>query len=307
MRALVTGITGFVGSELAPRLLRDGHEVVGLTRNRSAAGPAGAHLVVGDAAAGAGLAAALEGVEVAYYLNHSFEAGNDEGFASRDRRAAENFARAAEEAGVARIVYLGINHPDTEHLSAHLESRFEVEDILCSGQVPVASVRANFLVSARNPQFWHLVRVLQAMPVIALAAWRSAQMAPLDSRDVVAALVAAASVELRTSRAFDLGGRERLTFGELLVRLAAAIGLERDTVEIDIAAHDMDITAMAGVSGIDPALLGPLLETAQLDLVPGRDDTKLLGIADRFDLDTSLHDAVRALEHLDAAPEAAAS
>ena len=37
MRILLTGITGYVGGALVPRLQRDGHELVGLARNPAAA------------------------------------------------------------------------------------------------------------------------------------------------------------------------------------------------------------------------------------------------------------------------------
>ena len=51
------------------------------------------------------LPAALEGIDTAYYLVHSMAAGRD--FGRLDLQAAENFAAAAQEAGVRRIVYLG--------------------------------------------------------------------------------------------------------------------------------------------------------------------------------------------------------
>src|SRR4051794_18182541 len=103
---LVTGITGYVGSALAPRLLDAGHEVVGFARDPSRVA-LDAPVVRGDAVTGAGLEEALEGVDVAYYLIHSMEPAGLGDFESRDRTAAENFAEAARAAGVQRVVYLG--------------------------------------------------------------------------------------------------------------------------------------------------------------------------------------------------------
>ena len=133
MRILVTGISGYVGSLLAPRLERDGHELLGLTRDRQrarrdrGAPGAGVRLVEGDAVSGVGLEQALEGVEVAYFLIHSMEPTTDGAFEVRDRAAAENFARAARETGVKRIIYLGGLVPNGGPASTHIASRLEVD------------------------------------------------------------------------------------------------------------------------------------------------------------------------------------
>src|SRR5579884_2997058 len=107
MRILVTGITGYVGAALAPRLIAAGHDVRGFARDPARAHVAGAEVVGGDAVSGAGLEEALDGVEVAYHLIHSMEAASNGAFPDRELRAARNVAAAARAAGVRRIVYLG--------------------------------------------------------------------------------------------------------------------------------------------------------------------------------------------------------
>src|SRR4051812_31651899 len=105
---LLTGATGYVGGRLLRRLAQTGAAVRCLCRNPEAlrwrVAP-GTDLVQGDLLQTASLGAAFSGVDTAYYLVHSMNTGAN--FEARETQAAENFARAARDAGVRRIIYLG--------------------------------------------------------------------------------------------------------------------------------------------------------------------------------------------------------
>jgi uncharacterized protein YbjT (DUF2867 family) len=115
---LLTGATGYVGGRLLDELLAAGHRVRCLARRPDelrARVPAGVEVVAGDLLDPASLPPALQGVESAFYLVHSMGAASE--FEERDRAAATAFARAAREAGVARVVYLGgLGDDDSPHL-----------------------------------------------------------------------------------------------------------------------------------------------------------------------------------------------
>ena len=201
MRILLTGISGFAGSALLPRVLEQGHEVCALARDRSRVelalpsdvGIADIELVIGDTLTGANVLGAMRDVEVAYYLIHSMEpsSGGMGGisFSARERASAETFAQAAQAAGVGRIVYLGGLLPRegdtvvkggvqatarTSQLgaSAHLSSRHAVERILLDAVPDSISLRASVVIGARSRSFRFLVRLVERMPVLALPAWR---------------------------------------------------------------------------------------------------------------------------------------
>src|SRR4051794_30448964 len=165
MPELVTGATGFVGGRLIERLLREGRPVRALTRDPERLdAPPEVEAVKGDLVSGAGLDRALDGSSTAYYPVHSMEpaAGGAGDSSSRDRTAAENFGRAAEAAGVDRIVYLGgIVPADPGDLSPHLASRLEVERILLDARPRSTALRASILVGAGSASFRILVRLVE--------------------------------------------------------------------------------------------------------------------------------------------------
>ena len=154
----MTGATGYIGGRLVPRLLEAGHRVRCLAREpRKLAGGrwVGAprvEVAAGDAADPASLRRAMEGCGPAYYLVHSMIAAGAE-YARRDRAMAATFARAAEDAGLERIVYLGGLGELGAGLSEHLASRREVEAVLASGQTPVTVLRAAMIIGSGSASF----------------------------------------------------------------------------------------------------------------------------------------------------------
>jgi uncharacterized protein YbjT (DUF2867 family) len=286
VEVLLTGASGFVGSLLLPRLLEQGHTVTALTREPPrlraalAAGPgAQPRILAGDAVSGEGLADALEGIEVAYYLIHSMESNaGSTSFVDRERGAAANFAAAATTAGVRRIVYLGGLVPRwaptgsqrPPAASQHLASRQAVERILMAAVPDSLSLRASIVIGARSRSFRLLVRLLERMPIIALPGWQRFSTQPIDERDVTAMLLACASSEL-SGEVLEIGGPDILTYGEILSRIAELMLIGRPTLRIGVNMTGLAGRVAAAIATEDPQLVVPLMEGLQGDLLP-RDD-----------------------------------
>jgi uncharacterized protein YbjT (DUF2867 family) len=271
LQTLVTGVSGYVGAALVPRLRRDGHAVRGFARSRERVAAAGVELeelVIGDAAGGDGLDAALDGVDVAYYLIHSME-GPADAFVEVERRQAEAFAAAATRAGVPRIVYLGGLLPADGAPSRHLASRLSVEEALLAAAPASVALRASIVVAARSRSFRFLVRLIERLPVLALPAWRVNRTQPVDGRDVLEFLAAAATLAPEHSgRAWDLGGPDAMSYQELLARIAAAMLVERPAIALPFNLTPVASVIAAAVAEEDPGLIEPLMESLEHDLLP---------------------------------------
>jgi uncharacterized protein YbjT (DUF2867 family) len=298
VKILLTGVTGYVGAALAPALLRDGHELRGMSRHPEHAGDElGFPLVRGDAVSGDGLKQAMDGVEVAYYLIHSMEPSADGAFATRERDSARNFARAAQRAGVRRLVYLGGPVPSSGPVSTHLASRLAVEQVLLQATPDSVAFRASIVIGAGSRSFRFLVRLVERMPVLALPAWKDNRTAPIDERDAVALLTRAATSDRVGGESLDIRSRDVVSYGELIARIRDLMLVSRPTV----ALRHLTVTPIASrlaavIAGEQHELIGPLMESLDEDLLP-RDDraAELLGVR-LHSLDAAIEHALRQWE-----------
>jgi uncharacterized protein YbjT (DUF2867 family) len=277
MRVLVTGVSGYVGAALVPRLQAAGHEVRGFARSRERVAAAGVTLddvVLGDAVSGAGLGRALDGVDAAYDRMHSMEGGNvNSGFQDHERRSAERFATAARAAGVRRVVYLGGLVPQHGAASRHLASRLAVEQALLEAAKEPIALRASIVIGARSRSFRFLVRLIERLPVLALPAWRTNRTQPIDGRDVLAYLVRAADAPAALAgRSWDIGGPETMTYQELIERIAEHMLVERPAIPLGFSLTPVASVIAAAVATEDPGFITPLMESLESDLLPRHHD-----------------------------------
>jgi uncharacterized protein YbjT (DUF2867 family) len=319
MRVLVTGASGFAGSLLIPRLHSAGHELRAFARDPARLRiPMSWHVetVRGDVISGAGLAQALDEIEVAYYLIHSMEgrggrhvqwppaiegkkngeglgsraasprhAPTANGFAELERIAAVNFATAAHEAGTKRIVYLGGMLPQTRAASLHLRSRLAVERILLQAVPDSVALRASIVIGARSRSFRFLVRLIERMPVLALPTWRRFRTQPIDARDVGEMLLAAAHVPAVGGRSLDIAGPDICSYGQMIERIAELMLVGRPAIGLPLSATPIAARVAAAIAAEDPELVLPLMESLSGDLLPAADRAaELLGVRlHRFD------------------------
>lgn len=227
-KILLTGATGYIGGRLLkvlqaqqtpvrclarqPEYLR--HEIQGSTE-----------VIAGDVLKPETLVPALTGIHTAFYLIHAL--GSNRTFETQEAQGAENFARAAKEAGVKKIIYLGgLGNPDTE-LSPHLKSRHQVGEVLRSSGIPVLEFRASIILGSGSLSFEMVRALTERLPIMVTPQWVRTPAQPIAVEDVLRYLKAGLELDLSESRIYEIGGADVVSYREIMKEYARQRGLKR--------------------------------------------------------------------------------
>jgi uncharacterized protein YbjT (DUF2867 family) len=263
-RVLITGATGFVGGRLAAALGHSDWDVRCLVRDAGSAparalGRRGFELHQGDVLAPASLRGAGREVEVAYYLIHSMGRGGSREFVDRERDAAVAFARMARAEGVERVVYLGGLGERPQ--SAHLRSRHETALALAEHGPPLTYFRAGMVVGPQSESYRTLRYLVQRLPAMIAPAWLENPTQPIAVDDAIAYLVGALSTREAAGREIQIGGPDVLSYGEMLDRMARALGMSpRPRVPVPLITPWLSSLWIGLVTPVDAGVARPLIE-----------------------------------------------
>jgi hypothetical protein len=172
-------------------------------------------------------------------------------------------ATAACDCGVRRIVYLGGLHPDGP-LSAHLESRREVGEILLCSGVPTAVLQAAVVLGSGSASFEMLRYLTERLPVMVTPRWVGTRIQPRR-----AALPDRRRSPARgVNRTFDIGGPEVLTYREMMARYAAVAELPaRRVLPVPVLTPRLSAHWVNVVTPVPRAIAVPLIDSLVHEVV----------------------------------------
>ncbi len=187
---LITGATGTLGHQVVGEATEAGHQVRALSR-RDHVGYTGVHWHQGDLLTGAGVDAALDGIDVVVHCA-------TQGTRDKDVDSADNLITAARRAGVGNIVYVSIVGIDRIPLP-YYKTKLKVEEALAASGLGHTIIRVT--------QFHDLIETSFAIQRFspALFAVKGVRFQPIDTRDVATHLVSLID-DGPAGRVDDIGG-----------------------------------------------------------------------------------------------------
>jgi uncharacterized protein YbjT (DUF2867 family) len=282
-RILLTGATGYVGGRLLHALEQRGRAVRCLARrpeHLSHRATKSTELVAGDVMKPQTLEPALSGCETAYYLIHSM--GRAGQFQQAERQGAENFLKAAEAAGVKRIVYLGGlgREPKNDQeppLSPHLRSRQEVGRILRSGTGVVGlELRSSIIIGSGSLSFEMIRHLVERLPVMITPRWTKTRTQPIAVEDVVDYLLAAENAPLDNSAVIQIGGADRTTYEDLMLEFAHQRGIKRWIVPVPVLTPRLSSFWLALVTPLQARVGRQLIDSVRNETIVETDTAQRL-------------------------------
>lgn len=283
MKILLTGTTGYIGKRLLPLLLEQGHEVICCVRDRNRFNSDGISknpnitLLEVDFLKETPSLDTIKDVDAAYYLIHSMTS-NIEDFERLEELSAKNFLKLVLNAGAKRIIYLG-GITNSDHLSKHLASRKNVEEILGSSAIPLTSIRAGIIVGSGSASFEIIRDLVEKLPIMVTPKWLNTKNQPVAIRNILECLTGVLDHPETENKSFDIGGPDIMTYKEMLLEFASVRGLRRFIYTVPVMTPRISSYWLYFVTSTSYKLAVNLVNSMKIEVVARNNDlAKLLGL-----------------------------
>ena len=268
-RVLVTGATGYVGGRLVRALLEQKYQVRVLVRDpkkvKQYAWANSVEVEVGNATDYTSTYEALKNIDIAYYFLHSINSSTK--FDEIEREMAKTFGKAAADANVKQIVYLGgIANDDKK--SRHLQSRADTGIELAKFGVPVLELRAGIIIGSGSASFEMLRHLTHRLPIMTTPKWVKNRTQPIAIRDVLYYLTKTAELPEPISGVYDIGGPDVVTYEGMMQIFAKVAGLrKRLVVKVPVLTPSLSSLWIGLVTPVPTTLARPLVESLISEVV----------------------------------------
>jgi uncharacterized protein YbjT (DUF2867 family) len=274
MKILLTGANGYIGKRLLPNLLQEDNRVTCMVRDKSRFSPHPSfaekiNVIEGDLLKKESLSKIPIDIDIAYYLVHSMSSSSD--YAEMEKESARNFREIIERTNAKQIIYLsGIVNEDT--LSEHLSSRFNVERELGKGKYGLTTLRAGIIIGSGSASFEIIRDLVEKLPLMITPKWLNTKCQPIGVGDVIKYLLSVKGCEQCLGKSYDIGGKDILTYKEMLLKFAEKRGLNRTIITLPVMTPKLSSYWLYFVTSTSYKLASALVDSMKVEVVCQQND-----------------------------------
>ncbi|MBN8542579.1 MAG: NAD-dependent epimerase/dehydratase family protein [Deltaproteobacteria bacterium] len=270
---IIAGASGYIGKAIIPKILEKfpGAHITALSRSAQKSDDPRITWKACDLFSLKSIEeASPASVDLAIYLVHSMgpTASLDQGsFADYDLLLADNFARVLRTTNLKQVIYLGGLIPETSHMSLHLQSRLEMENVFNQYKLPSTIFRAGLILGAGGSSFQILLKLVKRLPVMVCPRWTQTLTTPVDLETVLTSLTSAALNERHIGQTYDLAGCKPLTYVEMMKETARRMSLTRYFIPVPFFTPTLSRLWVRLITGTPKDLVYPLIESLEHTMV----------------------------------------
>jgi uncharacterized protein YbjT (DUF2867 family) len=252
---LITGATGYIGQHLVKRLVEQGECPRCLVRDAQKAARlfsgAEIEIVQGNTTDAASLTEAVQGVETivhAGFMTADRKESPGNSYHRTNVQGTANLIRAAEEAGVRRMIEISGLGTKSDKPGSYMQGRYLAEQMLMESSLHWTIIRPSVLFGDGAPFIKGLVGLLQASPVVPLIGGGKTMFQPIYVGDVVTVITKVLANPEQTNRhIYTIGGPAYYSFSQIFDLLLEAMGKRRPKVYVPIPFVAIGAAAMEAV------------------------------------------------------------
>ena len=278
---LVTGGTGFVGSHLIKRMRQEGIPVRAIVRDPDKAralNDLGVDVVKGDVSDTDSLEKATIGVERIIHLVGIIQEAPGATFQRVHVDGTRNLLEAARKSGVRHFFYQSALGTRPNAKSEYHKSKWAAEELVRASGISFTILRPSLIYGPGDQFTIRLSEMIRLSPVLPIIGSGRSKVQPIFIDDVATCIVTAVTSDCCLNEIYEIGGPDQLTYEEVTVAIADAMGVKRPTLHLPLFFMKSMATVLKAVLPKPPVTTDQLIMLQEDTVCTMRDIRDAFGI-----------------------------
>ena len=261
---LLTGGTGFVGSEIRRTIDRPIRLLVRDKAKAAQTAGSGVELVEGDVTDAGSLRGAMDGCSAVVHLVAIIAEGGGATFDGVIHRGTVNMVEEAKRAGVGRFIHMSAMGARDDERFAYMRAKWRAEQAVQSSGLDWTIFRPSVIFGPGDGFINQLASLIRKAPVIPVVGAGTSEFMPVRVEEVATSFKRALDDPATTTgQLYELGGAKTYTYEQLLDVIAAKLGKKKPKVHIPVGL----MMPVVKLSKPLPAALRPPVTEEQLKML----------------------------------------